>query len=182
MPLNLSIRGQEKDSSPSDHRPSCSDVEESKTVDQPLNLSLQASHDSPAHRPAPSTSEDLQQGEREDEPCDQRQTAALALCQLASASSAISLCDSSKTAKKPNPPKKNKKTTKSKATGVKRANSSTESNCHKPKKRVKAAERAVRRRPRCCWQLNPDFLTILQEGQQIYILQCNNFEQHKMNL
>ncbi|XP_074551846.1 zinc finger protein 750 [Halichoeres trimaculatus] len=148
MPLNLSIRGQERDSSPSEHRPSCSDFEESKTVDLPLNLSLQASHDSPAHWPAPSTSEDLQQ---EEEPCDQRQTAALALCQLASASSAVSLCDSNTTAKKPNPPKKIKKPTKLKATGVKRVNSgSADSNCLKPKKRVKAAERAVRRRPRCC--------------------------------
>ncbi|XP_070704444.1 zinc finger protein 750 [Pempheris klunzingeri] len=162
-PLNLSTRNQGKDKSPSDHRPRCSEAEELKGEELPLNLSLRASYSSPVHNSALSTSEDLQQGrdnELDEEPCDQRQTAALALCQLAIASSAASSCDFSTAdrpsedytqARSPGSPKKAKPTTKAKATGTKRANSGrAETSCNKPDKRAKVPGRPLRRRPRCC--------------------------------
>lgn len=129
----------------------------------PLNLSLRASCDGAApQRSALSTSVELQQkqgSELDEEPCDQRQTAALALCQLAIASSVASSCDFS-TTERPSEgcteagisssAKKMKHATKAKATSVKRANSRQDENdCHKPIKRVKAPGRALRRRPRC---------------------------------
>ncbi|XP_070779658.1 zinc finger protein 750 [Enoplosus armatus] len=162
-PLNLSTRSQDKEKSPSDHRLRCSDTEKLKGEELPLNLSLRASHSSPAHSSALSTSDYLQQRpdtELDEEPCDQRQTAALALCQLAIASSAASSCDFSTAdrpsedytnTRSPGSPEKTKQTTKAKAKGMKRTNSGqAESNCHKPNKRVKAPGRALRRRPRCC--------------------------------
>ncbi|XP_076609145.1 zinc finger protein 750 [Chaetodon auriga] len=155
-PLNLSTRNLDKEKSPSDHRLSCSDAETSKGEELPLNLSLRACN------AALSTSEDpLQRSESEldEEPCDQRQTAALALCQLATASSAASSRDFSTAegpsddhtdANHPGSPKKAKHTTKAKAISMKRANSSqVENNCHKPNKRAKAPGRPLRRRPRC---------------------------------
>eukprot|EP00064_Thunnus_orientalis_P012162 superscaffoldBa00001828_g12196 len=158
-PLNLSTRNQDKEKGPSDHRLWCSDTEELKGEELPLNLSIRASHVSSAL----STSENLQQRpgtELNEEPCDQRQTAALALCQLATASSAASSChfstadtvseDSTNTTS-PGSPEKTKHTTKAKAKGIKRANSGqAENNCHKPNKRAKVPGRAARRRPRCC--------------------------------
>ncbi|XP_029293699.1 zinc finger protein 750 [Cottoperca gobio] len=161
-PLNLSTRNKDKDKSPSDHRLSCSDREKLKGEELPLNLSLRASYSSPVHCSAQSTSGDLQQRtdtELDEEPCDQRQTAALALCQLAIASSAASSCDFS-TADKPSEdsesassgsPKKTKHTTKATTTGMKRGYSGqAENKCHKPTKRAKASGRPLRRRPRCC--------------------------------
>lgn len=154
-PLNLSMRNQERESSSSDNR--YSDTENLKVIELPLNLSLRASHSSPAHSSTLSPSQDpLQDSEQEEEPFDQRQTAALALCQLAIASSAASSCDFSAAdglsgAKRPDSPKKTKHATKTKAAGMKRAGrGQAESNCHKPSKRAKAAGRALRRRPRCC--------------------------------
>ncbi|XP_022608202.1 zinc finger protein 750 isoform X1 [Seriola dumerili] len=151
-PLNLSTRKRDKEKSPSDHGLRCLDNETLKGDELPLNLSLRASHSSP---------EDLQQrpdAELHEEPCDQRQTAALALCQLATASSAASACDfstadgpskDSTDATSPNFPGKTKHTPKTKATGMKRANSGqAENNCHKPHKRGKAPGRVLRRRPR----------------------------------
>ncbi|XP_022053840.1 zinc finger protein 750 [Acanthochromis polyacanthus] len=162
-PLNLSTRNQDKEKTQSDHGLRCSDTVSLKENELPLNLSLRVSHDSDAHISAPSTSDDLHPRsaeEMDEEPCDQRQTAALALCQLAIASSAVSSCDfsaadssskASTDAASPRSPKKIKQTTRAKAAGMKRANSShVESKCHKSNKRVKAAGRAVRRRPRCC--------------------------------
>ncbi|KAK5856206.1 hypothetical protein PBY51_007815 [Eleginops maclovinus] len=157
-PLNLSTRNQDKEQSPSDHRLRWSDNEKLKGEELPLNLSLRASYSSPVPISASSTSEDLQQRldtELDEEPCDQRQTAALALCQLASASSVTSSCEFS-TTERPSEdsdsscsPKKH--ITESKKTGTKRANSSqAESKCHKPSKRAKASGRVLRRRPRCC--------------------------------
>lgn len=158
-PLNLSTRKQDKEKSPFEHRPRCSDTE------LPLNLSLRASYSGPVHSAAPSPSEDLQprpDTELDEEPCDQRQTAALALCQLAIATS--SSCDFS-AADRPSEdstdtrssgsPKKTKHTAMAKKTGVKRANSGqADSKCHKPNKRAKAPgwalRRRRRRRPRCC--------------------------------
>ncbi|XP_075941984.1 zinc finger protein 750 [Anarhichas minor] len=157
-PLNLSTRKQDKEKSPFEHRPRCSDTE------LPLNLSLRASYSGPVHSAAPSLSEDLQtrpDTELDEEPCDQRQTAALALCQLAIATS--SSCDFS-AADRPSEdstdtrssgsPKKTRHTAMAKKTGVKRANSGqADSKCHKPNKRAKAsgwALRRRRRRPRCC--------------------------------
>ncbi len=153
-PLNLSTRNQDKEKSPSDRRIRCSDTEELKRDEVPLNLSLRASYSNSAQ----STSEDLPQkpeAELDEEPCDQRQTAALALCQLAIASSAASSRDVPlevyTDTKSPGSPKKTKHTTKTKTMGTKRANNGqTENNCHKPNKRSKASGRALRRRPRCC--------------------------------
>lgn len=162
-PLNLSKRKPDKEKSPFDHRLQSSDTEKLKREELPLNLSLRTSYSSPVLSSAQSTSEDLQQrpdAEQGEEPCDQRQTAALALCQLAIASSAITTCDFSAAdgpsddytdATSPCSPKKTKHTTKAKATGMKRADSGqVKNNCHKPNKRAKAAGRALRRRPRCC--------------------------------
>lgn len=161
-PLNLSTRNPDKEKSPSDHRLSCSDTEQLKREELPLNLSLRASCSSPVHISALSTSEDLLQrsdDELDEEPCDQRQSAALALCQLAIASSAASSHDFSTAdgpsedytdGRHPGSPKKTKHTSKAKATGMKRANSGqAENNCHKPNKRAKAPGRPLRRRPRC---------------------------------
>lgn len=162
-PLNLSTRNPDKENSSSDHRVRCSDTEELKREELPLNLSLRASNSIPVHSSALSNSEDIQQRpntELDEEPCDQRQTAALALCQLAIASSAASSCDfriadgpleDYSDTKSPDSPKKTKDTTKAKTTGMKRANSrQAGNNCHKPNKRAKASGRALRRRPRCC--------------------------------
>ena len=83
-PLNLSTRAQEKDSVPCDERPG-----RALDEDLPLNLSLRPSlcgHDRPAApRLSPDTnSDDDDDDDEEEEPGDrQRQTAALALCQLA---------------------------------------------------------------------------------------------------
>ncbi|KAF0032782.1 hypothetical protein F2P81_015072 [Scophthalmus maximus] len=145
-PLNLSTRRQHKENSPSDHRLRCSDSEKLKGDELPLNLSLRASHSSP---------ENLQQrpyDELDEETCDQRQTAALALCQLASASSAVCLSDFS-TADRPAEYSTGTGSLGSqeetKQTGLKRAKSGqSENNCHKPKKRAKAQGRVLRRRPR----------------------------------
>uniref|UniRef100_A0A8C4HY34 Zinc finger protein 750 n=1 Tax=Dicentrarchus labrax TaxID=13489 RepID=A0A8C4HY34_DICLA len=162
-PLNLSTRCQDKEKNPSDYRLNCSDTEKLKQEELPLNLSLRASYSSPVHSSAQHTSEDLQQkpdAEQDEEPCDQRQTAALALCQLAIASSAASSCDFSSAdrpskdntdTRSPGSSRKTKHKTEAKATGRKRANSSkAENNCHKPHKKAKAPGRALRRRPRCC--------------------------------
>uniref|UniRef100_A0A3Q3PZR3 Zinc finger protein 750 n=1 Tax=Monopterus albus TaxID=43700 RepID=A0A3Q3PZR3_MONAL len=159
-PLNLSTRHHDKEKCPSDPRLICSDKEKLKGEELPLNLSLRASDSSPLHSSALNTSEDLENGpdiKLDEEPCDQRQTAALALCQLAIASSAASSCDFSTTDRAPKDssdagsPGSPERTKCTKVTGMKRTNSSqAENNCHKPNKRAKAAGRALRRRPRCC--------------------------------
>uniref|UniRef100_A0A8C2ZQQ5 Zinc finger protein 750 n=1 Tax=Cyclopterus lumpus TaxID=8103 RepID=A0A8C2ZQQ5_CYCLU len=162
-PLNLSTRNQDKEKSPSDHRLRCSETENLNREELPLNLSLRPSYSSPVHSSALGTSEDLEpkpETELDEEPCDQRQTAALALCQLAIARSAASSCGfntADRTSENytdtvsSGSPKKTKHTTVAKKTGVKRANSGQADNkCHKPNKRAKAPGRALRRRPRCC--------------------------------
>lgn len=155
-PLNLSTRNSGKDKCPSDHRLSSLEAEKSKREELPLNLSLRASHSSSvAESTTTNASDDPQQShdpELYEESCDQRQTAALALCQLAGASSAASSCDFSPQEEPPEdgikatPPKKTKHATKAKATSTKRANS--EKKCHKPNKRSKTTGRPLRRRPR----------------------------------
>lgn len=160
-PLNLSTRNPGK--SLPNHRLAGSFAEQSKREELPLNLSLRASYDSAAPLcSALSPSEDLQQKQGsglDEEPCDQRQTAALALCQLAIASSVASSCDFNMTdrpsedcteARVSSSAKEMKNATKAKATSAKRANGrQDENNCHKPIKRVKGSGRALRRRPRC---------------------------------
>ncbi|XP_071778990.1 zinc finger protein 750 [Centroberyx gerrardi] len=175
-PLNLSTRDQDKETGPSDHRATCPDTEKMQGEELPLNLSLRAPHGSPDRCSTISPSEGLQQrpdSQLDEEPCDQRQTAALALCQLASASSAASSCGISATdspseestevgpdsvsppalalMEKTNYPTKAGQNTKPR--GLKRASSGQAvHNCQKPNKRAKGKEsgRAVRRRPRCC--------------------------------
>ncbi|XP_037332467.2 zinc finger protein 750 [Pungitius pungitius] len=159
-PLNLSTRTQGKERS---HRPRGSSPGGLDGKELPLNLSLRASESSPARSCTPSSSEDLQPGsdaEPEEGPCDQRQTAALALCQLAIASSAPALrafstahrssVDSTDTLSFGSP-EKTKPTGIAKKTSVKRAGSDqADSKCHKASKRAKAPGRALRRRPRRC--------------------------------
>lgn len=157
VPLNLSKRNLEM--SPSDDRVRGSDGEELKRGESPLNLCLRSSIPSSTW----SMSEELQQRQEADldeELCDQRQTAALALCQLASASSGASSCDfehikspseDCTEARIPSSIKKTKQTTKAKATSLKRANSDqTKTNGHKTNKRTKVPGWVGRRRPRCC--------------------------------
>ncbi|XP_028267766.1 zinc finger protein 750 [Parambassis ranga] len=153
-PLNLSTRNQDKENNQSDHRQSCSDTVKIKGNDVPLNLSLRDSHCS--------SSEDrpVRPEELDDEPCDQRQTAALALCQLANATSAdssrnFSAVDSSLNdfthATNPDFLENMKQATTAKATSMKRGNNvRAESKCHKQNKKIKTQGRALRRRPRCC--------------------------------
>lgn len=154
-PLNLSTKDKDNEKSQSDHRLRCSDTEILKENELPLNLSLRASHTSPIHSSVRSTTEDPDK-EVDEEPCDQRQTAALALCQLSIASSAASSCDFSAVDEPLNStdsssPKNTKQTSRVKVTGIKRAKSGQDgSKCHRPNKRVKAPGRALRRRPRCC--------------------------------
>lgn len=161
-PLNLSTRNQDKEKIQSVDRLSCSDTVKSTEHQSPLNLSLRTSQTSPVCSSPTSTLEDLQQSSIEkldEEPCDQRQTAALALCQLAIASSAVSSRDfstidepwtDSTEAKSPVYQEKSKQTTRAKATAMKRPHSGkAETECHKPK-RVKAPGRVLRRRSRCC--------------------------------
>ncbi|KAM3864369.1 zinc finger protein 750 [Diretmus argenteus] len=175
-PLNLSTRDQDKEISPSDHtsRASCRDTEKEEL---PLNLSLRAPHSSPDHCSTLGTLEGLQQRpdtQLEEESCDQRQTAALALCQLASISSAGPSCSVS-TADSPSddsteagnascstPPalalkEQAEHLTKAgqnaKARKLKRASGgSAAHNYQKPNKRAKGKEsvRTLRRRLRCC--------------------------------
>lgn len=157
-PLNLSTRNQDKEKIPPDHRLHCSEDEELKGEELPLNLSLHPSHGASVPSSALKAPENCLQRpdtEQDEEPCDQRQTAALALCQLATAGSVISLPDShtaeqisensidtgSHTSEKPDHTML--------AIGMKRANSG-QAKSHRPKKRAKVPGRAVRRRPRCC--------------------------------
>ncbi|KAM4598519.1 zinc finger protein 750 [Polymixia lowei] len=178
-PLNLSTRPQDKEIAPSDHasRVSRPDTKKLPEEELPLNLSLRVPHGSPDHYSALGTPGDLQQGpdtRSDEEPCDhQRQTAALALCQLASATSTGSSCSSSNAGERPseNPPEaarpgsprpptpteKAEHPTKaeqnSKARAVKRASGGPAAGkCQKPTKRAKGkeSERVMRRRPRCC--------------------------------
>lgn len=157
-PLNLSTKNKDIERSPSDHKLMC--AEKLKGDELPLNLSLRASHSSPVHSSALNTAEDLQHRaeiEFNEEPCDQRQTAALALCQLAIASSAASSSDLSTAERPPNdsldatnpgPPEKTKHI---KSKELKRAKSGqADNNCNKPNKRAKAPGRVLRRRLRCC--------------------------------
>lgn len=151
-PLNLSTRNKDKERSQTDDRLTCSETGKLKRDELPLNLSLRASHST--------TAEDVQHRvdiELDEEPCDQRQTAALALCQLAIASAAASSCDLStadRAAKdspdvtRPSSPEKTKHT---RSKGLKRSLSGqAENNCHKQNKRAKAPGRLLRRRLRCC--------------------------------
>ncbi|XP_038158485.1 zinc finger protein 750 [Cyprinodon tularosa] len=159
-PLNLSKRYQEHKS---EHRLMGLDGGNESSTEVPLNLSLRPSRSSPANSSAPSSSQDLPQRVDEDleeEPCDQRQTAALALCQLATASSAASAGDfpfkvqpseNSTDFETPDPQSNTKQTKQAKAAGMKRRNSSiqSESKCQKLTKKVKPTGRQLRRRTRC---------------------------------
>ncbi|KAJ0057822.1 hypothetical protein NL108_002940, partial [Boleophthalmus pectinirostris] len=151
-PLNLSTRSHDKeDSSPLRHGSDSLGREE-----LPLNLSIRPSHINPSVWSTTETPQwELGVEMDEEEVCDQRQTAALALCQLASASSATSydlnrgvteLEESSSTLQE-----RTKSTTETEAKIVKRKNKDKyENDNHKPTKRAKTTGRAVRRRPRCC--------------------------------
>ncbi|XP_028310594.1 zinc finger protein 750 [Gouania willdenowi] len=159
-PLNLSTKHQNQKRIQSDHRLTCTDSRTIKMPELPLNLCLRSSPGSPVHISSLNNPENPQlqtNNALEEEPCDQRQTAALALCQLASASSAAMPCDftvqpSTDLIETPSPASAENvtKPTRVKTAGVKRARSvHGESKNHKPNKRVKAHRRALRRKPRC---------------------------------
>lgn len=147
-PLNLSKRKQDKDKCPFDHRLLCSDTEKLQQESElPLNLSIKDSTSSLGDHQKPE--DDL-----DEEPCDQRQTAALALCQLASASSSVALCGFG-SAQSLNDSRDTRTLsssdgTKHKSTVMKRANRGEvdENHRHKPNKRVKVPGRVLRRRSR----------------------------------
>lgn len=151
VPLNLSTRKNDKARQP-DQAPRDCDMERLKENEVPLNLSVRAPYSSPLHSSALSEAAD----ELKEEPCDQRQTAALALCQLAIASSAASSCDLGRVGRPSNDTasaasKQNTmKRSGVKGRGLKRARGGHgESKYHKPSKRAKAHGRALRKRPRC---------------------------------
>ncbi|XP_054616159.1 zinc finger protein 750 [Dunckerocampus dactyliophorus] len=139
-PLNLSTRTHNKDRIISEHRESSSDTDEPTGAELPLNLSLRSSDD--------------HQLSRDEETLDQRQTAALALCQLSIASTAASSRDFetagelTEDSTDHGAPGKTKRTTRATVRGVKRSNQAKTH--HKPNKRAKVATQNARRRPRCC--------------------------------
>lgn len=148
VPLNLSKRNQ------SDRKPDCSDGEDLKSEELPLNLCLRPSCPSSALN----TAKQLQErpDAELDDPFDQRQTAALALCQLSIASSVASCGADQPTedctdVEAKTSGSKTKDTTKAKTTSLKRENSNqTKNQGTKTTKRAKTPEWRLRRRPRCC--------------------------------
>lgn len=149
VPLNLSKRNQ------TDSKPDCSDGEELKREELPLDLCLRPACPSSG----PNTAEELQERPdvELDDPFDQRQTAALALCQLSVASSVAFFCGADPPAEEctdleaRKTGSKARDTTKAKTTSLKRANrDQTKNHGTKTNKRAKIPERRLRRRPRCC--------------------------------
>lgn len=148
VPLNLSKWNQ------SDRKPDCSGGEELRREELPLNLCLRPSCPSSALN----TVEELQErpAVELDDAFDQRQTAALALCQLSIASSVASLCGADQPTEDctnleaRTSGSKTKDTNKAETTSIKRANSDqTKNQGTKTNKRTKTEWR-LRRRPRCC--------------------------------
>lgn len=145
VPLNLSKWNQ------SGNRPDSSDGEELKKEELPLNLCLRPL----CPRSVPNPLEERQDRpdvELED-PFDQRQTAALALCQLSIASTAASSCDFTAADHPSEDCRKerissSKSKHKTKTTSLKRTNSNPTKN--QANKRAKTPEWHLRRRPRCC--------------------------------
>ncbi|XP_043956094.1 zinc finger protein 750 [Gambusia affinis] len=160
-PLNLSKRNQNHEEKSEKGTMGCDSYNVNNT-ELPLNLSLRASHSSPTYSSAPSPSEDLPPTVDEDldeGPCDQRQTAALALCQLATASSVASSGDfhikvqtseDSMDSTTPDSPKRTKSTKRAKESALKRHSSSqSESKFQKLSKKTNATGPTLRRRTRC---------------------------------
>lgn len=145
VPLNLSKWNQ------SDNRPDGSSGEELKREELPLNLCLR--HSRPSSFLNPSGELQDRPDVELDDPFDQRQTAALALCQLSIASSAASSCNFS-AADQPSEDctdariSGSKSENKAKTTNFKRATS--DQTKKQSNKRAKASEWHQRRRPRCC--------------------------------
>ncbi|CAN9505642.1 unnamed protein product [Ophioblennius macclurei] len=151
-PLNLSTRNHDT-TKQADRAPRGSDTERLEENEVPLNLSLRAPYSSPVHSSALSEADN----ELDEELCDQRKTAALALCQLSIASTAASSCDFSSAGRPSNDAadaastQNAKQRSRVKGSCLKRARSGhVESKYHKANKRVKVHGRALRKRPRCC--------------------------------
>lgn len=145
LPLNLSTRNQSGDS------PDSSDGEELKKEELPLNLCLRPLGLSSVPNPL----EELQDRPdvELDDPFDQRQSAALALCQLSIASTAASSCNFTAADQPSEDCRKERISSstskhKTKTTSLKRANSDHTKN--QANKRAKTPEWRLRRRPRCC--------------------------------
>ncbi|XP_054891686.1 zinc finger protein 750 [Poeciliopsis prolifica] len=159
-PLNLSKRNQNNEERSKQSTMGC-DLDNMNGTELPLNLSLRAPHSSPTYSSVPSSSENLPPKVDEDldeEPCDQRQTAALALCQLATASSVTSSGDfhitvqpseDSMDSTTPRSPKNTKSTKRAKESGLKRrSNSQSESKFQRLSKKTKVIGPTLRRRTR----------------------------------
>lgn len=154
-PLNLSTRSQDGETE-SPLRMGHDRVESSSREELPLNLSIRPAHVSPSTW---SASEKMPDVEMDDEICDQRQTAALALCQLASASSATSVYEvrvgdtamqeASEKKKNLQGSTNNKTVTKVK-TLKQKIRGKLDNDHHKQPKRAKTTARALKRRTRCC--------------------------------
>lgn len=148
-PLNLSTKNS------GERLSSTSEAEQSDSADVPLNLSLRPlPHCSPGTGPE----DGRRSHELSEDPCDQRQTAALALCQLATARSLKSLHPVSSEAEAPEAQEEEeaaagkaaKSKTKANTAAVKRASDSrAEKNGNKLSKRARSSGRPLRRRPRC---------------------------------
>lgn len=152
-PLNLSTKSQNRERG-SPHRMGHDRDEDSSREELPLNLSIR-----PSHVSSSSTSKNFQQATDvemdNEEMCDQRQTAALALCQLASASSATSVCEISigeeSSGRTKNLQARTMNKTKTKGKTLKRKNKGKlENDKHKSTKKAKTTERALKKRLRCC--------------------------------
>ncbi|XP_034045627.1 zinc finger protein 750 [Thalassophryne amazonica] len=161
-PLNLSKRNQDNENSSNNYRTKYLMTEKLKGEEAPLNLSLRPSQSSREQAHPSSIMGVLRQrpnNESNEEPLDQRQTAALALCQLATARSATASSDiatanasfGSADTGSPGSSSNTKHQNKAVTKRLKRAESGqAANNNHKPNKRAKGSGRALRRRPRCC--------------------------------
>lgn len=152
-PLNLSTRSQDRESP---HRMGRGSVENVTREELPLNLSIRPLH---IGTESWSTSRGQDMEMDDEEVFDQRQTAALALCQLASATSATSVCEVSlgetATQESSDGNKHFQASTNNRAAAkvktLKRKNKGKpENDHHKQPKKAKTTARTLKRRPRCC--------------------------------
>ncbi|XP_072299329.1 zinc finger protein 750 [Eucyclogobius newberryi] len=153
-PLNLSTRSHNRESD-SPFKLGVAGVENLGREELPLNLSVRSSQNSPStwstSKP-PHKEHELEMDE--EEACDQRQTAALALCQLASASSSFevnigvaALAESSETNQTLQ--ERTNITQETEGKTVKRKRKGKTEHNHKQIKKAKTTGRTMRRRTRC---------------------------------
>lgn len=158
-PLNLSTRNQDRETE-SPMKMCHDNTEYSSKEELPLNLSIRPAHvnlSTWSSSESPKQMPDVEADE--EEICDQRQTAALALCQLASASAATSVCKVSvddttmeeASVRTTNPQESTKTKTSAKVKTLKRKNNGKLENVsNKQTKKAKTTVRTLKKRPRCC--------------------------------